>query len=143
SGIVVGEVLAVDKHPDADKLKVCRVRVQEGEELQIICGAPNVRKGLRVPAALVGERLPDGKKIKKAKMRGVESRGMLCSADELGLAQRAEGLMELPADATVGRDIREVLHLDDTVYTLDLTPNRGDCLSIQGVAREVAAINNE
>lgn len=143
SRVVVGEVVEVEDHPEADKLKVCRVQTGDGETLQIVCGAPNVSQGQRVPTALIGATLPDGMQIKKARMRGVESLGMLCSAVELGLGQRAEGLMVLPADAPLGHDIRAVLDLDDTVYTLDLTPNRGDCLSIQGVAREVAAINDQ
>ena len=140
-GVVVGEVLGVAPHPDADKLRVCQVGVGEGEPLNIVCGAANVREGLRVPTAVVGARLPGEFKIKKAKLRGVESRGMLCSAKELGLAETSEGLMELPADAPVGRDIRDYLALDDTCIELGLTPNRGDCLSIGGVAREVGVVN--
>ena len=140
--IVVGEVLSVEAHPDADKLRVCTVRVDEDEPLGIVCGAANVRTGLKVPTALVGAKLPGGLKIKKSKLRGVPSHGMLCSEQELGLAEQADGLMELPADAPVGIDIREYLKLDDVSIELGLTPNRGDCLSIAGIAREVGGLNN-
>lgn len=143
SSVVVGEVTDVQPHPDADKLRLCRVRVGESEEdtLQIVCGASNVEVGMRAPTALVGARLPGDMKIRRSKLRGVESHGMLCSAVELGLAEQSDGLMRLPDTAPVGTDMREYLDLDDLVYTLELTPNRGDCLSIQGVAREVGAIN--
>lgn len=140
SGIVVGEVLAVTPHPDADKLRVCQVNVG-AETLTIVCGAANVRAGLRVPAALIGAVLPGDFKIKKSKLRGVESFGMLCSAKELGLAETSDGLLELPGDAPVGTDIRIYLQLDDVTFELGLTPNRGDCLSIAGIAREVGVIN--
>jgi phenylalanyl-tRNA synthetase beta chain len=140
TGIVVGEVLAVAPHPDADKLRVCQVNVG-AETLTIVCGAANVRAGLRVPAALIGAVLPGDFKIKKSKLRGVESFGMLCSAKELGLAETSDGLLELPGDAPVGTDIRAYLQLDDVTFELGLTPNRGDCLSIAGVAREVGVIN--
>ena len=138
-GVVVGEVLEVTPHPDADRLRICRVAAG-GEPVQVVCGAPNVRPGLRAPFAVVGARLPDGTRIRKARLRGVESCGMLCSARELGLAEAAEGLWELPADAPVGEDLRRWLDLDDTVLELGLTPNRADCLSMRGVAREVAAL---
>ncbi len=141
SGLVVGEVLSVEPHPDADKLRVCRVEVGRDAPLDIVCGAPNVAVGMRVPTALVGAQLPGGFKIKKAKLRGVPSFGMLCSAAELGLAETSEGLMPLPADAPVGEDIRTYLSLDDRLIDVDLTPDRGDCLSIAGVAREVGVIN--
>ncbi len=137
--IVVGLVLSADKHPDADKLKLCKVDAGQGEPLQIVCGAPNVAVGQRVPCALVGAKLP-GIEIKQAKVRGIDSFGMLCSARELGIADDAGGLMLLPADAPVGRNVREVLDLDDTLFTIKLTPNRADCLSLSGVAREVAAL---
>ncbi len=138
--IVVAQVDAVEAHPDADKLRVCRV--SDGrEDLQIVCGAPNVAAGMKVPLARIGAVLPGGMKIKKAKLRGVESTGMLCSAAELGLLEQAEGLLSLPEDAPLGQDVREYLQLDDRIIDIDLTPNRGDCLSIQGVAREVAALN--
>lgn len=136
--VVVGEVLSVEKHPDADRLAVCQVNVGVAP-LTIVCGAPNVKPGIKVPTALAGARLP-GMEIKKAKVRGVESNGMLCSARELGLSAEADGLMLLPDAAPVGVDVRELLDLDDHVLTTKPTPNRGDCLSVLGVAREVAAI---
>ncbi|MGB4498976.1 MAG: phenylalanine--tRNA ligase subunit beta [Methylococcaceae bacterium] len=141
SGVVVGEVLETEQHPDADKLRVCKVNVGEAEPLQIVCGAANVRPGLKIPASVIGAVLPGDFKIKKSKLRGVESFGMLCSAKELGLVAEAEGLMELPADAPVGVDIREYLQLGDNSIEVDLTPNRADCLSVEGVAREVAVLN--
>ena len=136
--VVVGEVMSVEKHPGADKLSVCKVNVG-GELLAIVCGAPNVRSGMKVPTALVGARLP-GLAIETAKVRGIESHGMLCSEKELGLSAEASGLMALADDAKVGASVREVLDLDDTLLTTKPTPNRGDCLSILGVAREVAAV---
>ena len=139
SGIVVGHVKSVAPHPNADKLRVTEVDAGTGETLTIVCGAPNVEAGQKVPCALVGAKLP-GLEIKKAKLRGVESSGMLCSARELGLSQDHAGLLVLDADAPVGRDVREVLALDDTYLTLKLTPNRGDCLSMLGIARDAAAI---
>jgi len=141
SGVVVGEVLAMEQHPDADRLRVCQVAVGEAEPLQIVCGASNVRVGLRIPAALIGAVLPGDFKIKKSKLRGVESFGMLCSEKELGLAADAHGLMELAADAPVGVDIRDYLSLNDNIIEVDLTPNRADCLSVEGIAREVAVLN--
>jgi phenylalanyl-tRNA synthetase beta chain len=137
-GIVVGEVLAVEKHPDAEKLKVCRVS-NGREELQIVCGAPNVRSGMKAPLAVIGAQLPNGTQITKAKLRGVESFGMLCSARELGLNEDTSGLLDLPADFTAGQDLVQALALDDTIFEVNLTPNRGDCMSVAGVAREVAA----
>ncbi len=139
SGVVVGQVLSVAPHPDADRLRVCQVEAGTGNPLQIVCGAPNVCEGARVPCALVGASLP-GFEIKKAKLRGIESLGMLCSARELGLAEEADGLLLLPDDAPVGSNIRDYLHLDDKLYSLKLTPNRSDCLSVVGVAREVSAL---
>jgi phenylalanyl-tRNA synthetase beta chain len=141
SGVVIGEVLEMEQHPDADRLRVCKVAVGEAEPLQIVCGASNVRVGLKIPAALIGAVLPGDFKIKKSKLRGVESFGMLCSEKELGLAADASGLMELAADAPVGTDIREYLSLNDTIIEVDLTPNRADCLSVEGIAREVAVLN--
>lgn len=143
--VVVGQVLSLEKHPDADRLNVCRVDVGAGEPLQIVCGAPNVRAGLKVPCALVGAELPAGEsgepfKIKLGKLRGVASHGMLCSARELGLSAEASGLHILPDDAPVGQSIRELLKLDDTIFVLKLTPNLAHCLSLRGVAREVAAL---
>lgn len=137
--VVVGKVLALEKHPDADRLQICQVEVGAAAPLQIVCGAPNVRVGAKVPCALAGAQLP-AMVIKRAKVRGVESLGMLCSAQELGLAPASGGLLLLPADAPVGTDIRAYLDLNDTLFTLKLTPNRSDCLSVAGVAREVAAI---
>ena len=141
SGVVVGEVLEVNPHPDAAKLRVCRVDVAQAEPLQIVCGAPNVHTGMRAPTALVGAMLPGASKIKRARLRGVESAGMLCSGRELGLSEAAEGLMELPSDAPLGSDLRDYLGLDDVVIDVDLTPNRGDCLGIAGIAREVGVLN--
>jgi len=139
SGVVVAEVVEVTKHPDADKLSVCQVTAGN-EEQQVICGAANVRQGLRVALATIGAVLPGDFKIKRAKLRGVESFGMLCSESELGLAEQADGIMELPDDAPVGQDIREYLGLDDEVMEIDLTPNRADCLSVCGVARELSVL---
>ena len=140
SGVVVAHIVEIAPHPDADKLRVCQVDDGSGERLQIVCGAPNAAAGLKVPLARVGAELPGGMKIGVAKMRGVQSSGMLCSARELGLSQDHAGLLELPADMVPGQSIREALDLDDTLFTLKLTPNRADCLSILGVAREVAAL---
>ena len=138
--VVVARVLEVVKHPDADRLNVCKVDTGRGEPATIVCGAPNVAVGLRVPCALPGARLPGDFIIKIAKVRGIESSGMLCSAKELGIAEEASGLLVLPEDAPVGQSIREYLDLDDNQFELKLTPNRADCLSLAGVAREVAAI---
>ncbi len=140
-GVVVGEVLACEQHPDADKLSVCTVDAGQGEPLQIVCGAANVAAGMRVPIALVGTRLPGGFKIKRAKLRGVESLGMICSDSELGLADSSDGIMSLPSDAPVGDDFRAWLGLDDQAIEMDLTPDRGDCLGMIGIAREVGVIN--
>jgi len=139
SNVVIAEILSAEKHPDADRLQVCTVNVGQAEPLQIVCGAPNARAGLKAPCALVGASLP-GFEIKRAKVRGVESFGMMCSAKELGLAFESNGILELPADAAVGKSIREHFDLDDKLFTLKLTPNRSDCLSITGIAREVSAL---
>lgn len=139
SSVVVARILTAEKHPDADKLKLCSVDTGEHGVLQIVCGAPNAAAGLVVPCALVGATLP-GIEIKKAKVRGVESFGMLCSARELGLSEDHGGLLTLPADAPIGQNIRDYLNLDDNLITLKLTPNRADCLSLTGIAREVAAL---
>ncbi len=139
AGVVVAQVLTVEKHPDADKLKLCSVDVGEATPLQIVCGAPNVAAGMKVPCARVGASLP-GIAIKKAKVRGIESHGMLCSARELGLSEDHAGLLPLAADAVVGSDIRKHLDLDDRKITIKLTPNRADCLSLSGIARELAAL---
>lgn len=145
SKIVVGEIREVVQHPDADRLRVCQVDVGQGTLLNIVCGAPNARAGIKVPCALVGAELPpgdDGKPflIKVGKLRGVESQGMLCSARELKLSDDHGGLLELASDAAVGLNIREHLKLDDTLFTLKLTPNLAHCLSVYGIAREVAAL---
>jgi phenylalanyl-tRNA synthetase beta chain len=141
TGVAVGLVLSVEPHPDAEKLRICRVEVGDGEPLQIICGAANVSEGMRVPLATVGARLPGDFKIKKAKLRGVDSFGMICSASELGLAESSDGIMPLPEDAPLGEDLRTYLSLDDHCIELDLTPDRSDCLSLAGIAREVSVIN--
>lgn len=141
TGVVIGEVRTVDPHPDADKLRVCQVAGGD-EVVQVVCGAPNVREGLKVPFAMVGAVLPGDFKIKKAKLRGQPSHGMLCSESELGLSESHDGLMELPDDAPVGQSITEYLGLDDVTIDVDLTPNRADCLSIRGIAREVGVLNS-
>lgn len=140
SGVVVARIVEADKHPNADKLKLCKVDAGGAELLQIVCGAPNAAAGMKVPCARVGAVLPGDFAIKAAKLRGVESFGMLCSARELGLSEDHGGLYALPDDAPVGADIRDYLGLDDTLFTIKLTPNRADCLSLSGVAREVAAV---
>lgn len=140
SGIVVAKILSAEQHPNADKLRVCQVDAGTGSPLQIVCGAPNAAAGLMVPLATVGAVMPGGMKIGVAKMRGIESSGMLCSARELGLSQDHAGLMLLPDSAIPGTDVRTALDLDDSIFTLKLTPNRSDCLSILGVAREVSAL---
>ncbi len=141
SGVVVAEIIAAERHPDAEKLQVCSVSDGSGEQLQIVCGAANARSGIKVPLAKVGAVLPGNFKIKKAKLRGVESFGMLCAEQELGMAEQSDGLMELADSAPVGTDIREYLGLDDKLIELGLTPNRADCLSLRGIAREVAVLN--
>lgn len=137
-GVFVAEIIAADKHPDADKLKICKVEVGQGEPLQIVCGAPNARAGLKAPLAMVGTRV-GAITIKPAKLRGIESNGMLCSGRELGLGADADGLFELPADAVIGKPLAAALGLPDAVIEIGLTPNRSDCLGMHGVAREVAA----
>lgn len=141
TGVVVGEVLTVEQHPDADRLRVTTVNIGSGEPLQIVCGAPNVRAGMKAPVATIGAVLPGDFKIKKGKLRGVESQGMLCGASEIDLEDKLDGLLELPADAPVGVNVREYLDLDDHVIDISITPNRGDCFSIRGIAREIAVIN--
>lgn len=141
TGVVVGEVLTVEQHPDADRLRVTTVNIGSDEPLQIVCGAPNVRAGMKAPVATIGAVLPGDFKIKKGKLRGVESQGMLCGASEIDLEDKIDGLLELPADAPVGVNIREYLKLDDNVIDISITPNRGDCFSIRGIAREIAVIN--
>jgi len=141
TGVVVGEVLTVEQHPDADRLRVTTVNIGSGEPLQIVCGAPNVRAGMKAPVATIGAVLPGDFKIKKGKLRGVESQGMLCGASEIDLEDKIDGLLELPVDAPVGVNIREYLDLDDNVIDISITPNRGDCFSIRGIAREIGVIN--
>jgi len=146
SNIVVGKVLETAKHPNADKLNICQVDVGTGHNLTIVCGAPNVAPGIKVPCALVGAQLPPAEEggapfeIKLSQLRGVESQGMLCSARELKLSEDHGGLLILPDDAQIGQDIRDTLKLDDTIFEIKLTPNKADCLSVFGIAREVAAI---
>ncbi|MDR1423967.1 MAG: phenylalanine--tRNA ligase subunit beta [Azoarcus sp.] len=140
SGVVVAQIVTAEKHPGADKLKLCKVDVGAAEPLQIVCGAPNAVAGMKVPCAKVGAELPGGFAIGPARLRGVESFGMLCSAHELGLSDDHAGLLPLPEDAPVGMDIRQYLDLDDVSFEIKLTPNRADCLSLTGVAREVAAL---
>ncbi|MBU3120943.1 phenylalanine--tRNA ligase subunit beta [Acinetobacter soli] len=141
TGVVVGEVLSVEQHPDADRLRVTTVNIGNGEPLQIVCGAPNVRVGMKAPVATIGAVLPGDFKIKKGKLRGIESQGMLCGASEIDLEDKIDGLLELPQDAPVGTNIRDYLKLDDHVIDISITPNRGDCFSIRGIAREIGVIN--
>jgi phenylalanyl-tRNA synthetase beta chain len=141
SDVIVGEVLSAEPHPDADKLRVCQV--SDGQQtVQVVCGAPNVRSGLKVPFAIIGATLPGDFKIKKAKLRGQPSEGMLCSGSELGLSDDHDGLMELPVDAPVGQNLADYLKLNDITIDVDLTPNRSDCLSLKGIAREIGVLNS-
>lgn len=141
SGVIVGEVVVCEKHPNADKLSCCKVDINGDELLSIVCGAKNVRVGIKVPVAIVGAVLKGGDfKIKKSKLRGELSQGMICSKAELGLAESSDGIMELDSQAPLGMDVCELLACDDVIIDIDLTPNRGDCLSIQGIARETAAL---
>jgi phenylalanyl-tRNA synthetase beta chain len=145
TGVFIGEVVECGKHPEADKLQITKINVGsagDGELIDIVCGAKNCRQGLKVAVAMVGAVLPGDFKIKKAKLRGQPSFGMLCSWSELGMADDSDGIMELPADAPLGTNIREFLQLDDNIIEIDLTPNRSDCLGIAGVAREVGVLNN-
>ncbi|TMP28208.1 phenylalanine--tRNA ligase subunit beta [Pseudoalteromonas rubra] len=140
-GVVIGEVVECGQHPDADKLRVTKVNVGEDELLDIVCGAANCRAGLKVAVAKVGAVLPGGFKIKKAKLRGQPSHGMLCAFEELGMAESSDGILELPTDAQIGQSIREYFNLDDVTIDVDLTANRSDCLGIKGLAREVGVLN--
>lgn len=142
TGVIVGEITEAVQHPDADKLRVCTVDAGAGNTLQIVCGAPNARKGLKTPLAIVGAVLPGDFAIKAAKLRGVESQGMLCAASELGLSEEKDGILELPADAPVGENLRDFLKLDDVSIEIGLTPNRSDCLGLAGIAREVGLLND-
>ena len=139
-GVIVGEVLEVARHPDADRLSVCQVSDGSGSTAEVVCGAPNVTAGMKTPFARPGVTLPNGLKLRKAKIRGVESNGMLCSATELGLGDESDGIMELPEDAPAGTALTDYLALPDAVIDLDLTPNRGDCFSMLGIARDVSAL---
>jgi phenylalanyl-tRNA synthetase beta chain len=139
-GVVVGEVAEVARHPDADRLSVCKVRAGGDELVDVVCGAPNVRAGMKSPLAGPGITLPNGIKLRKSKIRGVVSNGMLCSAVELGLGEESDGILELADDAPAGKALTDYLGLPDTVFDLDLTPNRGDCFSIMGVARDISAL---
>ena len=143
TGVIVGEVVECGQHPDADKLQVTKVNVGADELLDIVCGAPNCRQGLKVAVAVVGAVLPGDFKIKKAKLRGQPSHGMLCSFSELGMGDDHSGIIELPQDAPIGEEIRDYLQLNDSIIEIDLTPNRADCLSIKGVAREVGVLNQK
>jgi len=140
SGVLVAEVIAAERHPQADKLQVCQVSIGRGEPLQIVCGASNARAGLKSALATVGARLPGDVTIGAAKLRGIESQGMLASARELGLAEASSGILELPDDAPLGKPLRDYLQLDEPVLDLNITPNRGDAMSVLGIAREVAAL---
>ncbi|HUA90044.1 MAG TPA: phenylalanine--tRNA ligase subunit beta, partial [Steroidobacteraceae bacterium] len=142
TGVVVGEIVRCEPHPQADKLRVCQVLAGGADPVTIVCGAPNARAGLKSALAQVGAQLPGNVHIKAAKLRGVESQGMLCSAKELGLSDQSAGILELPADAPVGRSLRDYLGLDESVVELNVTPNRGDAMSVLGMAREVAALTN-
>ena len=140
-GVVVGEVVECGQHPNADKLRVTKINVGGDRLLDIVCGAPNCRQGLKVAVATVGAVLPGDFKIKAAKLRGKPSEGMLCSFSELGINVESEGIIELPLDAPIGTDIREFLKLDDNTIEISVTPNRADCLGIMGIARDVAVVS--
>src|SRR5262249_50505979 len=140
SGVVVAKILRVEPHPQADRLRVCIVDVGAAEPLRIVCGAPNAATGMKAPCAMVGAVLPDDVTIARATMRGVESEGLLCSASELQIDADASGLLALPDDLPIGASLRDALALDDKLITLKLTPNRADCLSMLGIAREVSAL---
>jgi phenylalanyl-tRNA synthetase beta chain len=142
TGVVIGEVISAEQHPDADKLKVTKVNVGEAEPLDIVCGAANCRVGLKVAVAKVGAILPGNFKIKKAKLRGQPSMGMLCAFEELGMSESSDGILELPQDVAIGQDIREYFDLDDKIIDVDLTANRSDCLGLKGIAREVGVLNS-
>jgi len=139
-GVLVAEVIEVEKHPDADRLSVCKVRAGSEEIVDVVCGAPNVTAGMKSPLAVPGVTLPNGIKLRKSKIRGVVSNGMLCSAVELGLGEESDGILALPGDAPAGMPLTEYLGLPDTIFDLDLTPNRGDCFSMLGVARDISAL---
>src|ERR1700730_11649127 len=139
TGVVVGEVLESGRHPDGEKLSLCQVTTDGVNRLQIVCGANNVRAGLKVAVATVGAQLPNDVVIQRAKLRGQESNGMLCSARELGLGDEHDGIMELPDSLPLNQDLRAALALDDVILEVNATPNRGDCMSVFGIARDYAA----
>jgi len=139
SGVVVGQVLEAGRHPDAEKLSLCQVTTDGKNRLQIVCGAKNVRAGLKVAVALAGARLPNDVLIKRATLRGQESNGMLCSARELGLGEEHDGIMELDDSLPLNQNVRDALDLDDCVLDVNATPNRGDCMSVFGIARDYSA----
>ena len=139
-GVVIGEIMEHEAHPNADRLSICKV-FDGSEKYSVVCGAPNARVGLKTAFARVGSELSGGLKIKRTKLRGIQSDGMLCSAKELGISDDHEGIMELSDSLPLGSELREALDLDDVSIELDLTPNRGDCFSIRGIAREVAVRN--
>ena len=140
SGICIGQITSIKKHPEADRLQLCEVTIGETTPLQIICGAANVKTNMKVAVAKINAVLPDGKTIVPTTIRGIASQGMLCSASELHLTEEKEGILELPNDAPIGQDLRTYLSLQDYVLDLSITPNRGDCLSIKGLAREISAL---
>ena len=141
SGVKIAQIDDVQPHPDADKLKVCDVN--DGDNIhKVVCGAPNAEVGRKIPFATIGAILPGDFEIKKTKIRGIESNGMLCAQDELGLGDDSAGLWELPLDAPIGEDLSNYLELNDNIIDIDLTPNRGDCLSLRGMSREIGVINN-
>ena len=142
AGILAGKIIAAVPHPQADRLQVCTVEVGQAQPLTIVCGASNARVGVVVPCATVGTVLPNGITITQANLRGVDSAGMLCSAEELGLVDKADGLLELDDNVRPGTPVAEHLALNDTILALELTPNRGDCLSVLGLAREVSALTD-
>src|ERR1700723_3124713 len=139
SGVVVGQVLQAGRHPDAEKLSLCQVTTDGENRLQIVCGAKNVRPGLKVAVAMVGAKLPNDVQIKRATLRGQESNGMLCSARELGLGDEHAGILELPDSLAINQELRAALDLDDVMLEVNATPNRGDCMSVFGIARDYAA----
>ena len=141
-GVIVAEVIAVRKHPDADRLSVCQVSTGDGDAIEVVCGAPNVKQGMKSPFAPAGTKLPNGMKLRRSKIRGVVSNGMLCSAIEIGLGDESDGIIELHADAPVGQTLAQYLNLPDNSFDLDLTPNRGDCFSVLGIARDVSAMTS-
>ena len=141
SGISIGHVISTKPHPNANNLKICEVLCESDKVLRVVCGAPNIRPNIKVPFAAVGSKLRENLTIKLTNIRDIESQGMLCGAEELGIIANSVGLLELPPDAPVGEDFHTYLMLNDNIIDLDLTPNRGDCLSIRGIAREVATLN--